>query len=67
LLLPSFDLETCVAETVRRQLTRPFARSAAREEQVIRKRWHYSHLPVRRFETMGPVDALADRLAAHLV
>src|SRR5256885_1925951 len=34
LLLPSLDLETCVAETVRRQATRPLSirRSAAREE-----------------------------------
>ena len=31
-LLPSFDYEACVVETVRRQVTRPFGRSAEREE-----------------------------------
>jgi adenylate kinase family enzyme len=31
--------QVCVAETVRRQLRRPFARSAEREEQVIRARF----------------------------
>ena len=38
-LLPSVNVETCVSETVRRQLRRPFARSAEREEQVIRERF----------------------------
>jgi shikimate kinase len=38
-LLPSFDYETCITETVRRQLTRQFTRSAQREEQVIRTRF----------------------------
>jgi shikimate kinase len=33
-LLPTLDLETCVAETVRRQLTRSFARSPEREGRV---------------------------------
>jgi hypothetical protein len=37
-LLPSLRLEACVTETVRRQLERSFARSAEREEQVIRAR-----------------------------
>lgn len=67
LLLPSFDYETCVAETVRRQLLRPFSRPAEREEQVIRTRFAvYSGLPVKKFETKGPVDALLDDLIAHL-
>jgi hypothetical protein len=38
-LLPSFDFETCVTETVRRQLERSFSRSAKQEEQVIRTRF----------------------------
>jgi len=58
-LLPSLDLETCVAEIVRRQLQRPFARSAQREEHVIRIRFPvYANLPARKVETMRPVDAV---------
>jgi shikimate kinase len=38
ILLPSLDRELCVAETVRRQVARPFGRSPEREEAVIR---HY--------------------------
>ena len=38
-LLASLDYEVCVRETVRRQLTRPFSRSAEREEEVIRHRF----------------------------
>src|SRR6185503_11768276 len=38
-LLPAFELELCVAETVRRQLQRPFCRPVEREEQVIRSRF----------------------------
>jgi len=37
-LIPSLDRQRCIAETVRRQLTRPFARSAAREQAVIERR-----------------------------
>jgi len=67
-LLPSFDLETCVAETVRRQLRRPFSRSAEREEQVIRARFGvYRGLAARQFETEGSVDAVVDGLVAHLL
>ena len=66
-LLPSFDEEACVAETVRRQLRRPFSRSAEQEEKVIRSRFGvYWGLPGRKFETAGPVDALVDDLIAHL-
>ena len=66
-LLPSFDLATCVAETVRRQLSRPFSRSAEREEQVIRARFIvYSGVPVKTFETNRAVDAVADDLVTHL-
>jgi len=61
-LLPSLDLETCVRETVRRQLARPFARSADREEAVIRQRFdRYRHLPVTMIETMrSPIDIARD-------
>jgi len=65
-LLPSFDYETCVAETVRRQLRRPFRRSPGREEQVIRERFSiYCNLPAKKFETSMPVDWVVDSLAAY--
>ena len=53
-LLPSLDCETCVAETVRRQLARPFGRrDAAREEAVIRDRFgRYKDIPAIKIETM---------------
>ncbi len=69
-LLPSLDREACVAETVRRQLGRPFGRrDAAREEVVIRDRFdRYRHLPAMKIETLRPapevVMAILDRLAA---
>ncbi len=61
-LLPSLDLETCVRETVRRQLERPFARSAGREEEVIRQRFsRYRELPLTVIETMrSPEDIALD-------
>jgi hypothetical protein len=71
-LLPSLDLEACVVEIVRRQISRPFARSAEREEEVIRARFPiYVDIPARKVATMRPVrqvvdevvDALADRAA----
>lgn len=70
-LLPSLDREACVAETVRRQLGRPFARrGAAREEAVIRDRFdRYMALPAIKVETMRPapevVTAVLARLAAE--
>jgi shikimate kinase len=67
-LLPSFDRESCVAETVRRQLTRPFSRSAEQEEQVIRARFGvYRGLPAKQFETNKPVDAVVDQVVAHVL
>jgi shikimate kinase len=64
-LLPSLDLETCVAETVRRQLGRPFSRSAECEEQVIRARFAlYRGLPVTTIETMRPVAEVVEAVAA---
>ena len=66
-LLPSPDMETCVEETVRRQLRRPFARSAERERQVIRKRFPvYVELRARKIFTMRPVDTVATELVAAL-
>jgi shikimate kinase len=70
-LLPSLERETCVAEIVRRQMTRPFIRSAAKEEAVIRERFEiYVAIPVRKVETMRPVGEVCDELvvalAAHL-
>jgi len=62
LLLPSLDLETCVAETVRRQATRPLPhrRPAAREEAVIRERFaRYRLLTSRVVITMQPVQDVA--------
>ena len=69
-LIPSLDREICVAETVRRQLGRPFARSRVAEEAVIRARFPlYVGLPPRKIETMKSVSLIADEiselLAAH--
>ena len=62
-LLPSLQVETCVAEIVRRQLQRSFARAAAREEQVIRARFPvYVSLSARKVDTMRPVDAVVAEL-----
>jgi len=66
-LLPSIDVETCVAETVRRQLERPFARPAKREEQVIRERFAlYMGLPRRKIETMTAIETVVTELATVL-
>ena len=66
-LLPSLDAETCVAETVRRQLTRPFGRrDAAREEAVARERFAlYAALSAPKVETMRPPELVAADLAAR--
>ncbi len=61
-LLPSADLETCVAETLRRQRARGFPnpRSDSREEEVIRERFQvYVGMPVQVIATMRPVVAVA--------
>jgi shikimate kinase len=66
-LLPSLDLETCVAEIVRRQLGRPFSRSAEREEQVIRARFAlHRDLPATRIETMRPIAEVVEAVAANV-
>jgi len=62
LLLPSLDRETCVAEIVRRQQTRPLAirRSPERDEGVIRERFDvYQRLSTPVVTTMQPVEAVA--------
>ena len=66
-LLPSLDPEVCVAETVRRQGTRPFCRSREKEEAVIRERYSiYVALPAAKIETMRPVDEVVDEIASGL-
>jgi len=66
-LLPSLDLETCVAEIVRRQLQRPFARTPQREEHVIRSRFSvYAGLPAHTVMTQQPVAAVVDAILALL-
>jgi shikimate kinase len=66
-LIPSLNYDRCVAEIVRRQLTRPFARSAAREEAVIRERFPiYVGLRARKIETMRPPAAVVEELSAAM-
>ena len=67
-LLPSLDRDVCVAETVRRQVARPFGRSPAKEEAVIRARFDiYMAVPVRKIETMRPVAAAVNEIVATLL
>jgi len=66
-LVPSLDCETCVAETVRRQLERPFTRSAEKEAMVIRERFPiFVGLRARKIETMHPPTAVVDELLAAI-
>ncbi|NMG65578.1 hypothetical protein GPA19_11525 [Azoarcus indigens] len=66
-LLPSLDQETCVAEVVRRQLQRPFARSPQREEEVIRVRFPvHAGLPTRKVLTDRPIAAVVDEIIGLL-
>ncbi len=66
-LLPAVDCDVCVAETVRRQIGRPFGRSASREEAVIRARFEiYMAVPARKIETMRPAAAAVDEIIASL-
>jgi hypothetical protein len=58
-LIPSRS-RLCVVETVRGQLARPFARSRAAEEAVIRARFPlYVGLPPRKIETMNAPSLIA--------
>jgi len=62
-LIPSLDFDRCVAETVRRQLGRPFARSAEAEQAAIRERFPtYVGLQSQKIETMGPLSTIVDAL-----
>lgn len=62
-LLPSLDRDLCIIETVRRQLERPFARSAAREAAVIRERFPlYVTLRARKIETRRPPTEIVEAL-----
>jgi shikimate kinase len=66
-LLPSLNLECCVAETVRRQVARPFGGSPEREEAVIRTRFEiYMSLPMQKVETMRATAASVDEILAAL-
>ena len=67
-LLPSLDYQTCVAETVRRQLGRRFHRSAEREEEVIRERFGvYRNLSASKLKTMNPVSEVVAAAVANLL
>ena len=62
-LIPSLNRDVCIAETVRRQLARPFARSRGKEEAVIRERFPiYVSLRARKIETMHPLTVIVEEL-----
>lgn len=64
-LIPSLDFENCVAETVRRQLQRSFARTPQREEDVIRSRFStYIDIPAQKVETNRPMAAVVSEVVA---
>ncbi|MEZ5419066.1 MAG: shikimate kinase [Vicinamibacterales bacterium] len=67
-LLPSHDRGTCIAEIVRRQVTRPFSRSAEREEAVIRARFDlYRNLPCWQVECVGKIERVVDHLVEDVL
>jgi shikimate kinase len=66
-LIPSLNRDVCVAETVRRQLARPFARSRGKEEAVIRELLPiYVGLRARKIETMHPLTVIVEELLAAI-
>jgi shikimate kinase len=66
-LIPSLNRDCCIAETVRRQMERPFARSRRREEAVIRDRFaFYVGLPVRKIETLRPLPVVVDEIVVSI-
>jgi shikimate kinase len=66
-LLPSLDLETCVAEIVRRQVHRPLGLVAAREEAKIRERFTiYMALPAPEVTTLQAPDAVVVEIVSFL-
>ena len=67
-LLPALELEACVAETVRRQVSRgPGRMSAERAEAKIRERFgRYLALPAPKVVTAGPPGSVAAAIATLL-
>lgn len=67
-LLPALEIEACVAETVRRQVSRGAGRmSAERAEAKVRERFAlYMALAAPKVATAGPPDAVAATTAALL-
>jgi shikimate kinase len=66
-LIPSLNRELCLAETVRRQLARPFAGSARKEEVAIRERFPvYVGLSTRKVETMQPLPVIVDEIVTSI-
>lgn len=64
-LLPTLEMKTCVAETVRRQLSRSFATSRELKEHVIRTRFPIcAGLPARKVETIRAVAAVVAEVLA---
>ena len=62
-LLPTFDVETCVAEIVRRQMQRPLRLTASHEEAKIRARFPvYMALSAPKVTTMQPVDSVVSEI-----
>ena len=66
-LIPSLNYGLCVAETVRRQLARPFAGLQTKEEAVIRERFRvYVDPPNRKIETMQPLPVIVDEIVQSI-
>ena len=67
LLLPSFESDECIEETVRRQMRRPYASSEAQEREKIRRRFPaYASMNVNRVRTDVPVDQVVKEVIARL-
>lgn len=68
LLLPSFNLEECVQETIKRQLARSYtSNNPSEHEAVIRKRFPiYNAMGSIRVETNQPSDKVIDTIINRL-
>jgi len=67
ILLPSFDCDDCVAETVRPANRSSFGRTLSQEEAVIRARFEiYMAMPMRKIETMRPISSAMSEIVAAL-
>lgn len=68
LLLPSFDLDTCVQETTRRQMAKPHVMSTEEaQRQKIRRRFHeYFPMGNIRVSTDKPFDQVVREIASAL-